>query len=105
MAKKKPETPLEYREQFSKRLARWTSVFWFFYMVYVTAAMAYEPQVAQAGIWLAGFTTAVMMLNVYAYTKNSTYEKALIYTERIMKARYTKKEEEETEIEEEGDNG
>lgn len=80
------------RKQFSKRLARWTSVFWFFYMTYLTAMMVIEPQIATAAIWLAGFTSAVMMLNVWAYTQNSVYDKAMYYANEIAKATAGKKD-------------
>lgn len=65
------------KKQFSKRLARWTAWFWFAYMVFVTCVMYLQPQAALYCVYMGIIVTAVMILNVWAYTKNSIYEKGV----------------------------
>lgn len=64
------------QKQFSKKLARWTAVFWFFYMTWLSVLMMLEPTVAIYTVYMAIIVTVVMIVNVWAYTKNSVYEKA-----------------------------
>ena len=64
------------RKQFSKKLARWTSVFWFFYMTWLTVLMLLQPPVAIYTVYMGIIATIVMIVNVWAYTHNSVYEKA-----------------------------
>ena len=64
------------QKQFSKKLARWTAVFWFFYMSWLSVLMMLEPAVAVYTVYMAIIVTVVMIVNVWAYTKNSVYEKA-----------------------------
>lgn len=66
------------RKQFSKKLARWTSVFWFLFMTWLSVLMMLEPQVAQYCVYMGIISTAVMILNVWAYTQNSIYEKSVL---------------------------
>lgn len=66
------------RKQFSKKLARWTSIFWFLYMTWLSVLMMLRPEVAQFCVYMAVISTAVMILNVWAYTKNSIYEKSVL---------------------------
>ena len=66
------------RKQFSKKLARWTSVFWFLFMTWLSVLMMLEPQVAQYCVYMGVISTAVMILNVWAYTQNSIYEKSVL---------------------------
>jgi len=73
MAMKKPDP----KDQFSKKLAKWSAWFWFIYMVLLLATLAYQPLTAQAVIWLAGITSFVMIVNIWAYTDNSIYDKAI----------------------------
>ena len=65
-------------KQFSKRLARWTSVFWFFYMTWLTVIFILVPAAAIYAVYMGVIATAVMILNVWAYTKNSIYEKGTL---------------------------
>ena len=70
------ERVIDPRKQFSKKLARWTAVFWFFYMSWLTALMMLEPTVAIYTVYMGIIVTVVMIVNVWAYTHNSVYEKA-----------------------------
>ena len=63
------------KKQFSKRLARWTAVFWFFYMTWLSTIMLLQPQAALYTVYMGIIVTVVMILNIWAYTKNSIYEK------------------------------
>ena len=65
------------RKQFSKRLARWTSIFWFFYMTWLSCIIYLQPQSALYCVYMGILVTSVMLLNVWAYTKNSIYEKGV----------------------------
>ena len=99
------------REQFSKKLAKWSSWFWFLYMIMLLGVLAYQPPTAEAIIWLAGITSVVMIINIWAYTNNSIYDKAIAAGVKIVgKFSFSKKkdaddEEEEPEDEGEGGNG
>ena len=66
------------QKQFSKRLARWTAWFWFAYMTWLSVVMVLQPQAALYTVYMGGMVTIVMLLNVWAYTKNSVYEKSII---------------------------
>ena len=70
------ERVIDPRKQFSKRLARWTAVFWFFYMSWLSALMLLEPATALYTVYMGIIVTVVMIVNVWAYTMNSVYEKA-----------------------------
>lgn len=63
------------KKQFSKKLARWTAVFWFLFMTWLSAILLLQPESALYSVYMAIIATAVMILNVWAYTKNSIYEK------------------------------
>lgn len=65
------------KKQFSKRLAKWTAWFWFAYMVFISCVMYLQPQAALYCVYMGIIVTAVMVLNVWAYTKNSIYEKGV----------------------------
>lgn len=65
------------RKQFSKRLARWTSLFWFCFMAWLSILMLLQPSAALYCVYMAIIATAVMILNVWAYTRNSIYEKGV----------------------------
>lgn len=69
------EQRIDPRKQFSKKLARWTAVFWFLFMSWLSAILIIEPSAALYAVYLAIIVTAVMILNIWAYTKNSIYEK------------------------------
>lgn len=64
------------KKQFSKKLARWTAVFWFAYMSWLSAIMVIEPVAALYTVYMGLIVSVVMIINVWAYTKNSVYEKA-----------------------------
>lgn len=66
------------REQFSKKLAAWTAYFWFLFMLIAAAMCVYEPDVADAAVYLAICASLIMLINVWAYTHNSVYEKAIL---------------------------
>ena len=63
------------KNQFSKKLARWTSIFWFFFMTWLSIILVLQPSAALYSVYMGIIATAVMILNVWAYTKNSIYEK------------------------------
>lgn len=64
-------------KQFSKKLARWTAVFWFVYMTWLSALLIIRPETALYCVYMGLIVTVVMILNVWAYTRNSIYEKGL----------------------------
>ena len=65
------------KKQFSKKLARWTSVFWFLFMSWLSVLMLLQPAAALYCVYMSIVVTAVMILNVWAYTRNSIYEKGV----------------------------
>lgn len=65
------------KKQFSKKLARWTSVFWFLFMIWLSVLMLLQPATALYCVYMSIVVTAVMILNVWAYTRNSIYEKSV----------------------------
>ena len=65
------------RKQFSKRLARWTSIFWFLFMTWLSVLFMIVPDAALYCVYMAIIATSVMLLNVWAYTRNSIYEKGM----------------------------
>lgn len=99
------------KKQFSKRLARWTAVFWFFYMTWLSVILILSPAAGQYSVYMGIIATAVMMANVIAYTRNSIMEKlALAMLDKTKlelsfgKTKGDGSDEEET-VTEEGDNG
>lgn len=66
------------KKQFSKKLARWTSIFWFLFMTWLSVLMMLVPEVALYCVYMGVISTAVMILNVWAYTQNSIYEKSVL---------------------------
>ena len=71
------EIRIDPKKQFSKKLARWTSVFWFFFMTWLTVLFLLVPEAAIYCVYMGLIVTAVMILNVWAYTRNSIYEKGV----------------------------
>ena len=63
------------RKQFSKRLARWTAIFWFLYMTWLSILMMLQPSVAQYAFFMGIVSTIVMIVNQVSYTHNSVMEK------------------------------
>ena len=76
--KKHDSAPTEFREQFSKRLARWTAVFWFLYMTWLSVIFILEPTTALYNVYMGLIATIVMIVNVWAYTRNSIFQKAVM---------------------------
>ena len=66
------------RKQFSKRLARYGAVFWGLYLLIIAALIYFQPETAIACVYLVLIVTVNKMLDTWAYTKNSTYEKGLL---------------------------
>ena len=65
------------RKQFSKKLARWTSIFWFLFMTWLSVLFILASETALYCVYMAVIATSVMLLNVWAYTRNSIYEKGV----------------------------
>lgn len=70
------EIRIDPKKQFSKKLARWTAVFWFFFMTWLSVLFLLVPAAALYSVYMAIVVTVVMIVNVWAYTHNSVYEKA-----------------------------
>ena len=84
------------KDQFSKKLARWSSWFWFAYMMLALGAIVIQPLAGEPGVYLAGFSTAVMILNIGAYTRNSIYDKAIAAgVKAVGRFRFSRKREED----------
>ena len=73
------------REQFSKKLAGRAEWFWFGFMGVLVIAIILSPDSADAAVYLGIMVTAVMLISVVAYTRNSTMEKALYAAAQIRK--------------------
>ena len=80
MAMKKPDP----KDQFSKKLAKLSAWFWFIYMILLLVVLAFQPMTAEAIIWLAGITSFVMIINIWSYTDNSIYDKAIAAGAKII---------------------
>lgn len=72
------EIRIDPRQQFSKKLARWTAVFWFLYMTLLSVILLLRPEAALYSVYMGIIVTVVMILNIWAYTKNSVYEKGTL---------------------------
>jgi hypothetical protein len=66
------------KDQFSKWLARSGAVYWIIHLTLLILVMALVPAVATACVYMALIVSVVMMIHVWAYTRNSTYEKGLL---------------------------
>lgn len=96
------------REQFSKKLAGRAEWFWFFYMLVLAAVMVLQPDAALPAVYLGIMVTGVMIVSVFAYTKNSIDEKWFYWLAEIAKAVGGKKgddNDEEGSVKDEGGNG
>lgn len=92
------------RKQFSKRLARWTAVFWFVFMTWLSVIFILEPEAAMYSVYMGIIVTLVMIINVVSYTRNSIMEK-MAFT-LLDKTRIEMKlSDREEDDKEEGDNG
>lgn len=63
------------KQQFSKKLARWTAVFWFVYLTWLSVIILLQPTAALYVVYMSLICTVVMVINVLAYTRNSIMEK------------------------------
>ena len=72
------------KDQFSKKLAKWSSWFWFLYMLLALAAAVIQPLAGDSSVYLAGFSSVVMILNLAAYTHNSVYDKAIAAGAKVI---------------------
>lgn len=96
-------TRIDPRQQFSKKLAKWTAGFWFFFMTWLSVLFLLVPETALYCVYMGIIATAVMVLNVWAYTRNSIYEKGVLAMldktriEMSLKKTDNGKEEDETE--------
>ena len=70
-------THIDPKKQFSKKLARWTAVFWVVFMTWLSVLFLLVPESAIYCVYMGIIVTAVMILNVWAYTRNSIYEKGV----------------------------
>ena len=66
------------KQQFSKWLARSGAVYWIVFLTLLLLLMYLRPEVSDSCVYLAIIVSVVMIFHVWAYTKNSTYEKALL---------------------------
>ena len=99
-------TRIDPRKQFSKKLARWTAIFWFAYMAWLSVLLLLRPESALYSVYMGIIATAVMILNVWAYTKNSVFEKAVFgILDKTRIEMNLKSSTDPTSSEEEGDNG
>lgn len=73
-----PMKRMDPKEQFSKKLATWTARFWFLFMLIAAAICVWVPGAADAAVYLAICASVIMLINVWAYTRNSVYEKAIL---------------------------
>ena len=60
------EIRIDPRKQFSKKLARWTAVFWFLFMTWLSVLLLLVPAAAQFSVYMAIIVTVVMIVNVWA---------------------------------------
>ena len=65
------------KKQFSKRLARWTAVFWFVYMAWLGVVLFLAPEAGLPAVYLSVVSSVVMVINIYQYNSNSKLEKTL----------------------------
>lgn len=65
------------KKQFSKRLARWTAIFWFVYMAWLGTVLVLAPEAGVYSVYMAIIVSVVMILNICQYSSNSKLEKTL----------------------------
>lgn len=96
------------KQQFSKKLARWTAVFWFAYMTWLSVILVLEPKAASWSFYMSIVVSVVMLINIYSYCKNSLTEKVLLTLldkTRLEIGAKRKGGDTDEEMTEEGDNG
>lgn len=104
------EYRIDPRKQFSKRLARWTAVFWFVYMTWISVIMLLQPNTAMYVFYMSIVVSVVMIVNVASYTMNSVQEKVLFAMLNKTKMEINiggkpKGDDDNAEVTEEGGNG
>lgn len=65
------------KKQFSKRLARWTAIFWFLFMGWLGAILFLAPESGLYAFYLSIVVSLVMIFNLCLYHSNSKREKEL----------------------------
>lgn len=65
------------RQQFSKWLARWTTIFWFVFMSWLGAVLFLAPESGLYAFYLSIVVSFVMIFNLCLYHSNSKREKEL----------------------------
>lgn len=107
------------KKQFSKHLARWTSIFWFVYIGWLSAALVLAPDAGLYIVLMAVVVSVVMIINLCNYNSNSKTEKRLfaMLNEKEMELKFGPakiaignnikggEENEESNLTEEGGNG
>lgn len=83
------------KQQFSKKLARWTAVFWFIYMLYLITVLLLEPSTGIYTVYISIVVSIVMIVNVLAYTRNSVMEKLAFMTLDSLKIKLSLDKEKE----------
>ena len=66
------------KEQFSKWLAKSGAVYWIVFHTLLMILMYLRPEIATACVYLSIIVSVVMIIHVWAYTRNSIYEKGLL---------------------------
>ena len=66
------------REQFSKWLARSGAIYWIVFHTLLMGLMYLRPEIATACVYMSIIVSVVMIIHVWAYTRNSVYEKGLL---------------------------
>ncbi len=66
------------RKQFSKWLAKSDSIYWFAAFTALIAVIAFVPDAAIACVYMAIILSVDKIINVWAYTRNSIYEKGFL---------------------------
>lgn len=66
------------KKQFSKWLAKFGAISWIIYIFAVLGLIAYQPEVAMAGVYLTIIITVNKALDSYNYNDNSKTEKILL---------------------------
>ena len=69
------EQRIDPKKQFSKKLAKWTAFYWFFFMTALLVLVYFVPDAALYILYLSIVVSVVMILNVVSYTRNSIVEK------------------------------
>ena len=65
------------KHQFSKRLARWTAIFWFIFMAWLCVVLFLAPEAGLYSVYMSIVVSVVMIINIYQYNSNSKREKTL----------------------------